>query len=69
LQGILRFIIDNFVTVAGAAILTVFTARIIFNIKIDAKSLFCIQHPLSLFQEQLLQLQIMVWRSFLPALQ
>jgi len=40
LQGILRFIIDNFVTVAGAAILTVFTARIIFNIKIDAKSLF-----------------------------
>ncbi|ABN52543.1 MAG TPA: GHKL domain-containing protein [Hungateiclostridium thermocellum] len=40
MQGILRFIIDNFVTVAGAAILTVFTARIIFNIKIDAKSLF-----------------------------
>ncbi len=40
MQGIIRFIIDNFVTVIGAAILTAFTARIIFNIKFDAKSLF-----------------------------
>ncbi|HOM02450.1 MAG TPA: GHKL domain-containing protein [Acetivibrio sp.] len=39
MQAILRFVVDNFITVIGAAILTAFTAQIIFNIKIDAKSL------------------------------
>jgi two-component system sensor histidine kinase AgrC len=39
LQGIIRFIIDNFVTVFGAAILTAFTAQLIFNTKFNARIL------------------------------
>lgn len=39
MQGILSFIIDNFVTVIGAAFLTAFTAKIIFNTRFTAKSL------------------------------